>query len=167
MAAKTGKGYEQHGRRYRVKVLREDGKRRYVSFETEQEAAVFAQRRVGTRALEEILEQSGGPRRIARASRIALETALSGGRETPTVAELGRELVADQTIRPNTRRTYRNSLTRVLQDEGSRTPRSGRSPPAMSGGSSTGWTRTARTCGACSRRPSTLRWTRATSPSRR
>ncbi len=41
MAAKTGKGYEKHGNKYRVKV-RENGQARYVSFATEAEAHAFA-----------------------------------------------------------------------------------------------------------------------------
>jgi len=59
MAAKTGKGYEQHGRRFCVKILRSDGKRGYVSFDTEEEAAAFTRRRKGTRLVEEVVEQAG------------------------------------------------------------------------------------------------------------
>lgn len=40
MAAKSGKGYEKHGNRWRVKV-RENGRARYRSFETEREAANY------------------------------------------------------------------------------------------------------------------------------
>jgi hypothetical protein len=40
MAAKTGKGYERHGDRFRVKV-RENGKSRYVSFATPDDAAAY------------------------------------------------------------------------------------------------------------------------------
>jgi integrase len=117
MARKTGKGYEKAGNRFRVMVpARGDVKRHYQSFETEEEAQQFVARRRSTGSIEALIAASG-VKGISRATQVAMERAFAGERQTPTVAELGRELVDDSQIRLNTRRTYQNALSRVLQDE--------------------------------------------------
>jgi hypothetical protein len=90
--ASTGNGYERHGRKFRVRITREDGSRDNVSFDTEAEAAEFVARNKSRRAFGALVEHAG-VRGVARATRVAMERAFTDERETPTVAELGRGLV--------------------------------------------------------------------------
>lgn len=119
MARKTGKGYEKAGNRYRVMVPNRDGdgKRGYVSFDTEDEAQEFVARQKSTRAVRTLIQTPEGFKGATRATQVAMERAFTKGGATPTIAEIGAELAEDSDIRPNTRSVYRNALRRVLRDE--------------------------------------------------
>jgi hypothetical protein len=114
MAARTGKGYEKHGKqvprqgnRYRVKV---EG--RYVSFDDEKAAGLFVQER----AAERLMNAIGVKRSLKGTQRLARE-AFTDNVDSPTVVEYARELIDDKGLRPNTRRAYETALRWMLADE--------------------------------------------------
>jgi integrase len=112
----AGKGYSKHGRRWRSLVTDEAGRRTWISFDTEEDAATFVRQRRGERSLNTVLESVGAPKLIGGA-RKAIIAAFQDEPETPTVAAVGKDLVADRSIRPNTRRLYMGCLKHVLRDE--------------------------------------------------
>lgn len=102
MAAKTGKRYEKHGNRYRVKV-RENGKARSVSFDTEAEAHAFA-----------MSAEAHPDRRIGLSPLIV--AAISGGRSTPTVVDYARHVFKARALKRNTQEMYETALRRIERE---------------------------------------------------
>lgn len=115
MAARTGKGYEKHGNTFRV-VWRENGQKMRRSFNTEAEAAAFADIVRPTQAVSALVS-AVGPTRVAAAAKAAFIAGVMGEKpSTPTVVAYGRDLITDMQLRPNTRDMYGTALRRIERE---------------------------------------------------
>jgi integrase len=88
----------KHGNRYRV-AYREGDKIVRQSFATEPEAESF--------------RDMLGIHRYGKSELSGIMHAATAGRRTPTVADYAAALIADPTLRPNTRKMYRTALLKV------------------------------------------------------
>lgn len=104
MAAKTGKGYERHGDRFRVKVRREDGSRGYMSFGTEAEAAAYHANEVSP-----VMKRYRDWQRTGE----MFPTANVAG---PTVVAYARDVFAARSLKRNTVDMYATALRRVERE---------------------------------------------------
>ncbi len=103
MAAKTGKGYETHGDRFRVKV-RENGKSRYFSFSTPEEAAAYYANQQSP-----VMKAY---RNYQRTGEIIPTAKVVG----PTVVAYARDVFAARALKRNTVDSYETSLRRIERE---------------------------------------------------
>ncbi len=104
MAARTGKGYERHGDRFRVKVRREDGSRGYMSFGTEAEAAAYHANEVSP-----VMKRYRDWQRTGE----MFPTANVAG---PTVVAYARDVFAARSLKRNTVDMYEVALRRIERE---------------------------------------------------
>jgi integrase len=102
---------EKHGHKWRVKVRGEDGKRPYVTFETEAEARAFERVNNPRNFRTFTVSMPSANQRLARDVQRQEVTVLDYGRDVVMTPTRGQEL------RPNTRSMYETAMRKIEQSD--------------------------------------------------